>query len=130
MNVLDIIVVSVVAFIIAALSIISLRLFLQNRILSVRATQAELDRITVYDQAKSIFESEHERSGNSDGFIKFMAKSRDWAFEYIETVQNDLYELNDVFKSTGGAPRTVAQTNALAEAIRKVLKNLPEEEKR
>jgi hypothetical protein len=129
-SILDITVASVVAFTLASLSIISLRLFLINRALTIRAMQAELDRITVYEQAQSIFKSEREKYGNSDGFINFMAKSRDWAFEYIETVQNDLYELNDVFKSVDGAPRTLAQTNALSEAIRKVLKNLPDEEKR
>jgi hypothetical protein len=58
-----------------------------------------------------------------------MSTSRDWAFQYIEDVQKDLYSLKDVFDSTGASPKTVAQANSLNEKIRKVLDNLPKEEK-
>ena len=32
----------------------------------------------------------------TDGFIKFISQSRDWAFEYIEEVQKALVEFDEV----------------------------------
>lgn len=102
---------------------------IKNKQLFTLAAQAEIDRATVYSQAKEIFKEEYEKAESNDGFIKFMSTSRDWAFQYIEDVQKDLYSLKDVFDSTGASPKTVAQANSLNEKIRKVLENLPTEDK-
>ena len=102
---------------------------IKNKQLFTFAAQAEIDRATVYSQAKEIFKEEYEKAESNDGFIKFMSTSRDWAFQYIEDVQKDLYALKDVFDSTGSSPKTVAQANSLNEKIRKVLENLPTEDK-
>jgi len=58
-----------------------------------------------------------------------MSQSRDWAFEYIESVQSDLYELKQSFESSQRGPKTVAQTNDLNDKIRKILENLPKGDK-
>lgn len=124
--------ISVTIFLVISLLVISLSsIALQNKKLKVKAAQAELDRLTVYVQAEKIFKEESERAKQSDdGFIKFMSKSRDWAFEYIEQVQMDLYNLKELFDEIGVAPKTVAQANDLHERIRVVLKNLPDDEEK
>lgn len=129
MIVLDIIVAAIVAAIIAFLAINNIRLILKNKTLATLALQAETDRLTVYEQAQKIFAEEHSKSSSSDGFIKFMSTSRDWAFEYIEKVQLDLYELQTYHDKNGSAPKTVASANELNRIILKLLDNLPKDEK-
>jgi hypothetical protein len=111
------------------LIISNLLIRIKNKQMFMATTQAELDRLSVYNQAQEIFKSEYEKSNNNEGFLKFMSTSRDWAFQYIEDVQKDLYALKDVFDSTGSSPKTVAQANNLNEKIRKVLENLPTEDR-
>lgn len=130
MMVVDIIVATIVAIVISFLTISNIRMRLKNKSLATLATQAELDRVTVYEQAQQIFAQEHAKGSSSDGFIKFMSTSRDWAFEYIENVQRDLYELKTYHEFHGAAPKTVAQANELNRIILKLIDNLPKDEKK
>lgn len=124
-------IISAVALILVGLLLISnLYLRVKNKQLFMKASQSEVDRLSVYLKAQEILKEQTDNIEDKDGFVKFMSTSRDWAFEYIEQVQNDLYELNDVFEATKGAPKTVAQNNAMSEAVRKVLQNLPDKEER
>jgi hypothetical protein len=36
---------------------------------------------------------------NTEGFLKFVTQSRDWAFEYIENVQNSISSLKSAVES-------------------------------
>jgi hypothetical protein len=119
----------VIALIIGGLATTSLFLAFKNRQLYVKTMQAELDRMSVYAQAQEIFKAESSRVESKDGFVRFMSQSRDWAFEYIEKVQSDLYDLKQSFESSQKLPRTVAQSNDLNDKIRKILENLPKEDK-
>lgn len=124
-------IISAVALTLVGLLLISnLYLRVKNKQLFMKASQSEVDRLSVYLKAQEILKEQTDNIEDKDGFVKFMSTSRDWAFEYIEQVQNDLYELNDVFEATKGAPKTVAQNNAMSEAVRKVLQNLPDKEER
>jgi uncharacterized membrane-anchored protein YhcB (DUF1043 family) len=125
----EIIINIVIALIIGGLAITSLFLAFKNRQLYVKTMQAELDRMSVYAQAQEIFKAESSRVESKDGFVRFMSQSRDWAFEYIEKVQSDLYDLKQSFESSQKLPRTVAQSNDLNDKIRKILENLPKEDK-
>lgn len=124
-------IISSVALVVSGLLLVSnLAIRLKNRKLILKASQAEVDRLSVYVKTQDLLKKAAEEQEGKDGFIKFMSQSRDWAFEYIETVQSDLYSLKDVYQGMGGRPKTVAHNNALIEAIEKVLTNLPEEEKK
>lgn len=125
----EIIINIVIALIIGGLATTSLFLAFKNRQLYVKTMQAELDRMSVYAQAQEIFKAESSRVESKDGFVRFMSQSRDWAFEYIEKVQSDLYDLKQSFESSQKLPRTVAQSNDLNDKIRKILENLPKEDK-
>ena len=69
---------------------------IKNKNLFIAATQAELDRLAVYDQTQEILKREAERVESSDGFLRFVSDSREWAFSYIEEVQ----EAVNSFKSS------------------------------
>lgn len=56
----------------------------------------------------------------TDGFVKFISQSRDWAFEYIEDVQKAIQVLSETPRSDR------AQYN---EAYKKVLEFLPDKTK-
>lgn len=60
-----------------------------------------------------------EELGNSEGFIKFLSESRDWAFQYIETVQELITKLQTAVKSK--------DQKAIEEAQEELFNQLPEE---
>lgn len=111
------------------LIISNLLIRIKNKQMFMATTQAELDRLSVYNQAQEIFKSEYEKSNTNEGFLKFMSTSRDWAFQYIEDVQRDLYSLKELHDKIGTGPKTVAQANDLNERINQVLSHLPEDKK-
>lgn len=125
---LELMVVVFLGAVIGYLVISNIIIRIKNKQLFTLAAQSELDRATVYSQAKEIFKEKGNNAESNDGFIKFMSTSRAWAFQYIEDVQKDLYDLKDLFDSTGASPKTVSQAIDLSEKIRKVLRHLPEEE--
>lgn len=116
------------AAIVGYLIISNILIRLKNKTLFIKAAQAEVDRTTVYQQAQDIFKAEYERSNTNDGFLKFMSTSREWAFQYIEDVQRDLYDLKELHDRIGAGPKTVAQANDLNERISRVLSHLPKGE--
>ena len=127
MNVFEIIFFIISSAVLGYLIINNLMVRIKNRELFIKAAQAEVDRATVYQQAQEIFKNEYERSSTNDGFVRFMSTSREWAFEYIEAVQKDLYDLRDHYSNTGSSPKTVAQANELNRLILKALAHLPED---
>jgi hypothetical protein len=74
--------------------------YLGFRILSYRATvrellnsriQSQIDfNIAVSEYQKVLQELENKKLEKSDDFVKFLSDSRDWAFNYIEEVQEAL----------------------------------------
>jgi hypothetical protein len=61
---------------------------IKNKNLFIATAQAELDRMSVYEQTQEILKREAERVESSDGFLRFVSDSREWAFSYIEEVQS------------------------------------------
>jgi hypothetical protein len=106
----------------------------KNKKLFVRATQAELDRISVYEQTKEILKREAERVEGSDGFLRFVSDSRDWAFSYIEEAQGAITNFKNsveaiivsyqVDKST---PLTEKEMQQIADAYDELVKVLPKD---
>ena len=57
---------------------------------------------------------------DNDGFIKFLSQSRDWAFDYIEKVQESIKALQFAV--------TVNDDTAIKKAYDDLFSHLPEEE--
>ena len=134
--------VNLIVFLIYLASLLTLAYFLVKNNLNKRKLlalyiQGEMDR---YALGKKIEELSNKLStlelSESDGFIKFISQSRDWAFEYIEEVQSALAEFdNDItpaldwYKSFGMVLGESAHTDVLkriSEAYDKLKSVLPE----
>lgn len=60
-------------------------------------TQTTLDKIVLADKLNTEIEKSQGASiEQTDGFLKFVSESRDWAFQYIEEVQAALKEFDQV----------------------------------
>ena len=73
----------------------------------------------------------------TDGFVKFISQSRDWAFEYIEEVQKALVEFDEVvapqlqwsntFGKTAGETVHTTTINKISKAYDKLKTVLPKD---
>jgi hypothetical protein len=79
---------------------------------------------------------ENQKLEQSDGFLKFVSDSRDWAFEYIEEVQKALTEFDkevtpqlewaNTFGKVGGDTVHTSTIKIISEAYDKLKSVLPE----
>lgn len=73
----------------------------------------------------------------TEGFLKFVSQSRDWAFQYIERVQIAIKEFQDAFHPIAieyyknkNRPINQEEFGRLFEAYKKLVEELPEEGKK
>ena len=92
------------------------------------------DKKKLLDEVNNILSKQELE--NTDGFVKFISESRDWAFQYIENVQSALEEFNqvvypelDYHKKYGGVLGETShsqQLTKISEAYDKLKTVLPE----
>jgi hypothetical protein len=90
---------SIVAGILVTLIIfLTYRLFKIKRLivtLSDTYMQQLADNFLLRKEVEKLYqEAENKKLEETDGFVKFISQSRDWAFEYIEEVQKALAEFD------------------------------------
>jgi hypothetical protein len=96
------------------------------------------DRMLLQKKVEELYQDiENAKLEQTDGFLKFVSESRDWAFQYIEEVQSALSEFDKDIAPTiewantfGQVLGETAQTNALkriSEAYDKLKEVLPKE---
>lgn len=67
----------------------NIKLQFRNRKLVVRLAQEAVDKKIVQDLLnEELARQDSQAVEQSEGFLRFISQSRDWAFEYIEQVQN------------------------------------------
>jgi len=81
-------------------------------------------------------EAENKKLEQTDGFLKFVSESRDWAFGYIEEVQKALAEFDEevapqlewakTYGRLGGDTVHTNTVNIVSEAYKKLKSVLPE----
>ena len=55
------------------------------------SVQAQIDNFIILSELdKMVQEKDNKSIEQSDGFLKFISESRDWAFDYIESIQGAL----------------------------------------
>lgn len=69
--------------------------------------------------AEALLEIESNKLENTEGFIKFISESRDWAFKYIEDVQTTIVAVKTDWDNG----------NQMEESIEKLFTFLPENNK-
>jgi hypothetical protein len=94
--ILDIVAPGVLLLIIVILLINNLAIRSKNRKLSVEVVQVALDKAVISQKLKEELDKKDSDSiEKSEGFLKFISQSRDWAFDYIEQVQAALIEFKN-----------------------------------
>ncbi len=112
--------------VLAILSLISVSLlagmlivYINNRKTLAQLVQAELDKVMLMNRVEKLAEElQALETQQSDGFLKFISQSRDWAFDYIENVQSAIVDLN--------ISMTASDEAKITEAYQKLLKFLPD----
>jgi len=100
--------------------------------------QEMADRMLLQKKVEELYQDiENAKLEQTDGFLKFVSDSRDWAFQYIEEVQTALSEFDNAVtppiewaNSFGQVLGENAHTNALkkiSEAYDKLKEVLPKE---
>lgn len=85
-------IVFVVFFALLILSNISTRI--KNRLLTKEAIQLNIDKFVLFEKLEKLIQEKDNKSlEDSEGFLKFLSQSREWAFSYIEDVQKTIGEL-------------------------------------
>jgi hypothetical protein len=91
--ILDIIAFGILSLIIVILLINNLVIRSKNKKLSIEIIQIALDKAVISQKLKEqLDKKDSDSTEQSEGFLKFISQSRDWAFDYIEHVQAALLE--------------------------------------
>lgn len=118
MNILDFSVYIVVAVVMAILVFVVIRITFNNRRLRAMAIQADLNLIKAMAQLEKI--KNNTDVEKTDGFLKFISDSRDWAFQYIEDIQKALDEYD--------AALNTDDATIINEAYKKLIDFLPKDD--
>ena len=95
MNILDITLFSVYIVSILTLLYFFIKTNIQKRRLLAVYIQVEMDKYLIAQKLEEVSkELSAKELAETDGFVKFISQSRDWAFEYIEEVQKALTEFD------------------------------------
>lgn len=102
----------------------------QNMNIQKRLAQTIADKIIILDRLEKELDAKNNKSiEQTDGFIRFVSQSRDWAFEYIENAQDRIKkfndELNNIINLGGNKKETV---KLILEAYKPIKDLLPEEQ--
>lgn len=134
---IDIIIASLLLFIMGVTSTFTL---IKNKKLKKRIKVLSIALVRVEDLINSTKQDDKDNDVHKENFIKFISDSRDWAYEYIETVQAELNKfVSDVdadisyFDEYGDVlsverPDYSAMKN-ISQAYKELKKLLPTEEK-
>lgn len=83
-----------------ALLINNIIIRIKNRLLVKEAIQLNIDKIVLVNRIEELLaKQENKTLEESDGFIKFVSESRDWAFQYIEDVQEAISHFDKTISS-------------------------------
>jgi hypothetical protein len=137
--IIDLIVYIVLSSVIVVLLINSLRLHLKTKKLTAKFLQYSLDKAIVIEALNKELEKRSPSNiEKTDGFLKFISESRDWAFKYIEDVQAALavfkntvepkFEYSNTYGSVAGKTAHLDIIQEIEEAYLELKKVLPEDD--
>lgn len=114
----------VIAFILISIIAIasvaySVYLFGKNRRLLKSVIELHIERSALEDMISNQALNKEEHIDQNDGFIKFLSDSREWAFDYIDSVQQVIFVLKEKYDNK----------KALDEPLNKLFEMLPENNK-
>lgn len=95
MDIVGLVIFSLLGFSLFVLLYLIIKANLQKRKILALYIQSEMDKHFLNQKLQEMSnELSILKLSETDGFVKFISQSRDWAFEYIEEVQNALAEFD------------------------------------
>ena len=100
--------------------------------------QVSQDKAVLLHEIEKLYKEKSEKElEGTDGFLKFVSDSRDWAFQYIEEVQKALSEFDEkiipilewekTYGTVNGNNPHLEHMKEISEAYNKLKKVLPQE---
>lgn len=137
-NIFEIIIFSIFMAAFALVVVDNLRTRVINIKLNKDVAQGLLDMIALKKKLEEASKNtETKKIEETEGFLKFVSQSRDWAFQYIESVQISIRDFQDVFHpiakdyyANKNQPIDQETFGRLVEAYKKLVDELPEEGKK
>jgi hypothetical protein len=110
----------------------------ENLRLQKEVSQGILDLLAMRGELEKIAKnSDHKKIEETEGFLKFVSQSRDWAFQYIERVQIAIKNFQDTFHPFAieyykdkDRPVSQEEFGKVFEAYKKLIIELPDEGKK
>ncbi len=79
---------AVILVLLAVVSYTAIVFGLKSKKLAAEVVQLKLDKLSLINRLEKEMDAKESVSlEQTDGFVKFLSESRDWAFKYIEDVQ-------------------------------------------
>jgi hypothetical protein len=125
MTILEIILIATSSLL--AIAAVALLIYAATKEAKIR--KLSIDHAIVVAEFAKVLEKQNNQSiEETEGFLKFVSDSRDWAFQYIEDVQSAIEEYRKVADVAPVSKEiTVAQAEELSAAYDKLMSFLPEE---
>lgn len=125
LTILEIILISLTSLF--AIATVALLVYAAKKESQLRSSN--IDKAIIMGELAKILDKESSKSvEETEGFLKFVSESRDWAFQYIEDVQSAIEEYRKVADVAPVSKEiTVAQAEELSAAYDKLISFLPEE---
>jgi len=118
--------------------LVALKLKVDNVKLSKDVNQGLVDQFALMQKLEEALKNTDEKKiEETEGFLKFVSQSRDWAFQYIERVQVAIKNFQDIFHPIAvqyyedkEQPISQEEFGKLFEAYKKLVEELPDEGKK
>lgn len=96
----DLIAVLVVTSFVATLLVNSYKLREENKNNIKKIIQLEIDKDMIANQLDKVWQEHQDKKlEETDGFVRFLSQSRDWAFSYIDDVQKAIQDVKTCIES-------------------------------
>lgn len=114
-----------VVFAILAFGMITLAV--RSRKLSNLLVKSNVENVALKEKLAEVTAiGENKKLEHTEGFVKFISDSRNWAFDYIEDAQKAIAELKEYFESVG-MKGTEEEQAELIDRLNHVFSFLPED---
>lgn len=99
----------------------AVRMRLRLRQVNAKLQQAQIDSVIyLMEISKMMSERDAKTVEQTDGFLKFVSDSRDWAFDYIDKAQKTILEYDEALSS--------ADAKAINEKYKALIDLLPKDD--
>lgn len=114
MDIIGLVSFSVFLVLLVAISYAAISFGVKSKRLSAENAQLKIDKIILIDRLEQTINAKESQSiEQTDGFVKFLSESRNWAFDYIEKAQVSILKLKTSIESGYATEEELAELFSL-----------------